>query len=234
MNEMKNRWADINNRVIAASKKVGRNPDTITVLAVSKTHPVELIIDAIQIGISSFGENYAQEIKDKIDYFKNHNLKQPDWHFIGHLQSNKVKYIAEFVDTIHSVDSLNLAEEISKQAKKFNKTINILLQANTSGEDSKSGCQPQELSTLFSQIKALDNINIIGLMTIGTFTDDKILQRKEFRLLHKLFDEINTSFPEANLKHLSMGMTGDFETAIEEGATIVRVGTAIFGNRNYY
>ncbi len=173
-----------------------------------------------------------QELVDKFDYFNFNNLEQPEWHFIGHLQTNKVKYIIPFVHLIHSVDSIKLAEEINKRASSINKVQNILLQINTSGEKSKSGCEPEDAISLTEDILKLRNVNLLGLMTIGTFTDDENQQRKEFSILRNKLNEINNTL-NLNLKELSMGMTSDYTVAIEEGATMVRIGTAFFGYRNY-
>ena len=228
-----NSWNELNNKKKIAAEKDGRNPDDILILAVSKTQPIEAIQIAMEAGIKDFGENYAQEIRDKIQSFNSLDLPQPKWHFIGHLQTNKVKYIAPFAELIHSVDSEKLALEISKQAEKAEKEIDILLQVNTSGEYSKSGCNPTELFELANSVAQIPRINILGLMTIGSFSSNQELVRKEFRLLRSLKDDLQAKMPNLNLKHLSMGMTNDFELAIAEGATIVRIGTAIFGERDY-
>lgn len=211
--------------------KAGRNIP-VKVIAVSKTKPSDMLHNAYLAGIKVFGENYVQELVDKSEYFKDNSLTNIEWHFIGHLQSNKVKYIIPFVDYIHSVDSIKLADEINKRAEQNNKIQKILLQVNTSGEESKSGCEPDEAVYLASAILSLLNIELVGLMTIGTFTDDETQQRKEFSLLRNLRDEINNKL-NINLKELSMGMTNDYPVAIDEGATMVRIGTAYFGERNY-
>lgn len=226
-------WEIINKQAKQAALDINRKLDDVLVLAVSKTNPIESIIDAMSIGISHFGENYAQELRDKQQEIINRQATQPKWHFIGHLQTNKVKYIAPYVEMIHSVDSLKLAQEISKEARKNNRTINILLQVNTSAEESKSGCTPNEIFELAEKVFQLDSINIRGLMTIGSFADDANIALSEFRLLRSLRDKLQTLHPNQHLPHLSMGMTNDFEVAIREGATIVRVGTAIFGSRYY-
>lgn len=226
-------WERINNQAKQAALDINRKLDDVLVLAVSKTNPIESIIDAMSIGISHFGENYAQELRDKQQEIINRHATQPKWHFIGHLQTNKVKYIAPYVEMIHSVDSLKLAQEISKEARKNNRTIDILLQVNTSAEESKSGCTPNEVFELAEKVFQLDSINIRGLMTIGSFADDANIALSEFRLLRSLRDKLQTLHPNQHLPHLSMGMTNDFEVAIREGATIVRVGTAIFGSRYY-
>ena len=226
-------WAEINLKASQAAIASDRSPDDILILAVSKTNPVESIIDAMSVGISHFGENYAQELRDKQQDIVNRKATQPRWHFIGHLQTNKVKYIAPYVEMIHSVDSLKLAVEISKEAQKNNRTIDILLQVNTSAEESKSGCTPDEVYKLAENVFQLDFINVRGLMTIGSFAEDKAIAISEFKLLKSLRDKLQDLHPNQNLSHLSMGMTNDFDLAIKEGATIVRVGTAIFGSRYY-
>jgi hypothetical protein len=229
---LKERLKRIKGNASNAAVKAGRNPEDVKIIAVSKTHDVELIFDAIDAGFNVFGENYVQEIKDKHQAFIDEGKNQPEWHFIGHLQSNKVKYLSTFVNYIHSVDSFKLAEEISSRALQNNRVQNILIQLNTSGEESKSGCEPDEAIDVISKTLALPNIIVNGLMTIGTFTDDESLQREEFSLLRNILDKVNKEL-NLKLKELSMGMTGDYEVAIDEGATMVRIGTAIFGPRSY-
>jgi hypothetical protein len=231
--EIRNNWLEVLNKVRNAAHNNHRDPESIKIVAVSKSHPPEIIELAIKAQINTFGENYAQELKDKYQYLLESGIKVPEWHFIGHLQSNKVKYIAPFVSMIHSVDSIGLAEEISKQAEKNNRRIDILLQVNTSGEYSKFGCQPEKVIELFESIAGIKNLNVLGLMTIGTFSDNENIIRTEFKLLRELRDNINKT-KGVNLSHLSMGMSHDYEIAIEEGATIVRIGTAIFGERIYH
>lgn len=203
----------------------------ITIVAVSKTHPIEAIINGINSGIEHFGENYAQEMKQKFFELNKLNIPSPKWHFIGHLQTNKVRYIAPFVYMIHSVDSVELAKEIQKQAEKNSRQIDVLIQVNTSGEKSKFGCNPNEAISLIEKIKDYENIRICGLMTIGSFSMDEEVIRREFRLLRKIFEQSKDKFPELPMVHLSMGMSHDYLIAIEEGATIIRIGTAIFGER---
>ena len=230
---LKERLKRITGNASDAAIKAGRNPDDVKIIAVSKMHDVELIFDAIDAGFNVFGENYVQEIKDKHQAFIDEKRIQPEWHFIGHLQSNKVKYLSPFINYIHSVDSLKLAEEINNRALQNNRIQNILIQLNTSGEESKSGCEPDEAIEIISNVITFPNILVHGLMTIGTFTDEEFLQRKEFSLLRNMLEKVNNEL-NLNLKELSMGMTGDYEVAIDEGATLVRIGTAIFGPRNYY
>jgi hypothetical protein len=179
-----------------------------------------------------FGENYVTELREKYEQLNAIGVVVPEWHFIGHLQSNKVKYIAEFITMIHSVDSLKLAEEIDKRAQQHGRVIDVLIQINTSGEDSKSGIEPEDATELTEQILNLKNLKLKGLMTIGTFTDDESLQRQEFTLLRNTLNSVNEKLG-TDLNELSMGMTGDYPVAISEGATMVRIGTAIFGERHY-
>ena len=230
---IKENWEEVIENAEAAAGESNRDFDDITVLAVSKTHPVEIVVAGMEAGIPAFGENYAQELKEKHQYFIDNNIREPLWHFIGHLQTNKVKYIAPFVDMIHSVDSVKLAMEISKQAKKSERVIDILLQVNTSGELSKSGCEPDEVFKLAEQVLKIENLNVKGLMTIGSFSPDEEVVRSEFRILSSLRKELAEKYGEETFRHLSMGMTGDYPVAIDEGATFVRVGTAIFGARHY-
>lgn len=230
--EIHERYDIIYERAHSAAEKSGRNINEIKIIAVSKTQHAKIIECAYKSGLRYFGENYVQEFTDKYEIINDHGFKDIEWHFIGHLQSNKVKYIANFVHCIHSVDSLKLASEIDKRALAANRKIDILLQLNTSGEYSKSGCEPQNLTEFAESVLNLNNVNILGLMTIGTFTDDELVQRKEFSLLRNSLNNLNRELS-MDWKELSMGMTGDFETAIEEGATILRIGTAIFGERKY-
>lgn len=231
--ELRQNYDKIKDNIRLTAEKTGRNPDDVSIIAVSKMHDKEIIKAGIEAGIPILGENYVQEMKEKYDYILSLNMKHPRWHFIGHLQTNKIKYIASFVDMIHSVDSVHLAEFIDKEAKKNNRTIDILLQVNTSGEDSKSGCEPEEVFHLADLTRHFANLKIRGLMTIGSFSYDEELVRSEFVMLRNLRDELKQKFPDIDFKELSMGMSGDYMLAVEEGATMVRVGTSIFGLRNY-
>lgn len=228
-----NNWKKVKEKAKEAALQADRNPNDIIILPVSKTHPPEYIKMGMQSGMCRFGENYAQELSDKHDFFNEIDSNQPEWHFIGHLQRNKVKYIAPFIRMIHSCDSLRLAKEINKQAQKVNRTIDILLQFNTSGERSKFGAPPEEAITLAKAIEPLENIAIKGVMTIGSFSMDEMIYRTEFRLLKEIYDNLKKELPKVDWRHISMGMTHDFHIAIEEGATIIRIGTAIFGERKY-
>ncbi len=229
---LKENWKIVTDKAREACEKSGRNFEDIKILAVSKTYPVEMNFNAMEAGMTVFGENYAQEVRDKLTAFDALGKTHPEWHFIGHLQRNKVKYLFPNVYMIHTVDSLRLAEEISKQAEKDDRTVEILLQVNTSGEDSKSGVEPDAIVDLAGEVGEIENLNIGGLMTIGTFSPDERLIRGEFGILRKSLERVNRELS-LSLKHLSMGMTHDFDIAIDEGATMVRVGTAIFGERYY-
>ena len=233
VDEIKANWQAVMENVRNAADKAGRNPDDITVIAVSKTHPSELIVNALKAGIRVFGENYAQELREKHSDIPEVDGIKPEWHFIGHLQRNKVKYLAPFVEYIHTVDSAKLALEISKYAEKNGRVIKCLLQVNTSGEPTKSGCEPDEFFQLLDDVMEIPHIKIEGLMTIGSFSDNEKIVRGEFALLRDLFVKAKEKYPGAGLKHLSMGMSHDYPWAIEEGSTFVRVGTAIFGERHY-
>jgi pyridoxal phosphate enzyme (YggS family) len=203
-------------------------PSTVQLVAVSKTHPVSAIQEVYDLGQRVFGENKVQEVIEKYPLLP----KDIQWHLIGHLQTNKVKYIAEFVDTIQSVDSEKLILEIDKEAAKHNRTIKILLQVKIAEEESKFGLEIEEAKDLFHKYinGNFPNVEITGLMGMATFTDDKVQVKKEFLLLKKLFDELNQL---KKLETLSMGMSDDFPIAIESGANSVRVGSAIFGRRDY-
>lgn len=206
-------------------------PAGCRLIAVSKTQPVERIREAYAGGQRVFGENKAQELTIKYEELP----KDIEWHMIGHLQSNKVKYIAPFVHLIHSVDSLKLLAEIDKQAKKVNRIINCLLQIHIASEDTKFGFSEDEILNVLqsAEFQSMKNINILGLMGMATLTNDQAQIRKEFKSLKYLFDRIkNLQPPSANMKELSMGMSSDYKIAVAEGSTLIRVGTAIFGERN--
>jgi PLP dependent protein len=207
-------------------------PAGCTLIAVSKTKPIEQIAEAYAAGQRVFGENRAQELASKYSVLP----KDIEWHMIGHLQSNKVKYIAAFVHLIHSVDSVRLLEEINRQAAKANRLIDCLLQVHIAGEETKFGFSSEELrdAVASSLLKDLRNVNVKGLMGMATLTEDQNQIRREFRSLKMLFDELQSHALPARvtMQHLSMGMSGDYKIALEEGSTMVRVGTAIFGQRN--
>ena len=227
---MKRKLESIRERIRTAAEKCGRDPAHIRMVAVSKTHPAETVRKAAEIGgITLLGENYIQEARDKIDALSDLDLT---WHFIGHLQSNKAKIAVGLFDLIHSVDSVKLARELSRQAAKIGKTQQILVQVNIGQEESKSGTMVHTALDLVHQMAALDHIRVRGLMTIPPFFDSPERVRPFFSALRQLRDKIAAeNIPGVCMAELSMGMTGDFEAAIEEGATLVRIGTAIFGSR---
>ncbi len=204
--------------------------DKITLVAVSKTKPIEDIQTLYNLGHRDFGENYVQELIEKEAALP----KDIRWHFIGHLQSNKVKYIAPFVHLIHGVDSFNLLKEVNKQAAKNNRVIDCLLQIHIAKEETKFGFDEEELKQL-SGMEELKNIRICGLMGMASFSDDKDLVRGEFGYLKKLHSELNAQFSTFNIQYsiLSMGMSGDYTIAVEEGSNMVRIGSLLFGERNY-
>ncbi len=204
-------------------------PAGCRLIAVSKTQPIEKIQQAYDAGQRVFGENRAQEMASKYEALP-HDI---EWHMIGHLQSNKVKYIAPFVTLIHSIDSLKLLEEVNRQAKRFKRTIPCLLQVHIAEEQSKFGFSPEEALDIAASAdwSALSNVTIHGLMGMATFTDDKEQVRREFRSLKTLFEKLRGT-PNIRMEELSMGMSGDYPLAIEEGSTMIRIGTAIFGDRN--
>ena len=227
---MKQRLASIKERIINAAISSGRNPADIRLVTVSKKMPEEKIIEAIEAGADILGENFIQEARQKAEHLASRNVS---WHFIGHLQSNKAKYAVKIFDLIHTVDSLKLALELNKRAEKINKIQHILIQVNISGELSKSGAEPDKILDLLKKINLLKNLSVQGLMTIPPFYSDPEKARPFFASLRNLKEKINKeALPGIYMKELSMGMTGDFEAAIEEGATLVRIGTAIFGKRD--
>lgn len=218
---------EVQAKISVSAKKVGRNPEEITLVAVSKTKPVELIKEAVKCGMTQLGENRVQEVLEKYEY-----VDGAQWHLIGHLQKNKVKYIVDKAVLIHSVDSVELAREIDKHAKKVGKIQDILIQVNISGEESKSGVEPENAEEICRQVAQLDNVKIKGFMTMAPREADENELHRIFGGLKALMEEIKEkNIENVDLKELSMGMSGDYEIAVMEGATIVRVGTGIFGAR---
>lgn len=218
----------IQDRIAAAAVRVGRNPNSIELVAVSKTKPVSLIVEAIEAGITHIGENRVQEAQSKYPQI-DHPVK---WHLVGHLQRNKVKQALQIFDLIHSVDSPRLLAEIDRRSAESNRTTEILIQANTSAEPSKFGLEPDQTLGFIESAQSYTHIRIKGLMTIGAFLPDPEAVRPMFVLLRQLREKIIAQqFPNVEMNTLSMGMTNDFEVAIEEGANLIRVGTAIFGER---
>lgn len=222
--------AEVRSNIAKACEKVGREPSEVTLLAVSKTKPVEMIREAMAAGQRAFGENYVQEIEEKYAVLGDN----ADWHMIGHLQRNKVKYIIGKVSLIHSVDSLRLAEQIQKEAEKHSVTVRVLLEVNVANEESKWGFTPDETVEAVKAVAAMPNVHVCGLMTSAPITEDAESNRVYFRQLRKLFDDIKAmNIENVDMHVLSMGMTGDYMVAVEEGSTLVRVGTGIFGARDY-
>lgn len=219
---------EVRQKIVQACERAGRNPSEVKLIAVSKTKPVSMIEEAIACGQTVFGENKVQELCDKIPQLPA-NL---EWHLIGHLQRNKVKYIVDKVALIHSVDTVRLAKQISQEAIKAGVTVQILLEVNVAREESKFGFMEKEVEEAVREIAAFPNIQIVGLMTIAPFVADPEENRIYFKKLHQLCVDINKkNIDNIRMSELSMGMTGDYEVAIEEGATMVRVGTGIFGTR---
>jgi len=212
----------VEERIRNACNWANRNREEVTLIAVTKTHPVEIIQEAYDLGIRDFGENRVQELLKKNVFFANYDIR---WHLIGHLQSNKAKYIAPFIHCVHSIDSIETAKELSKRAEQNSRTIDVLLEINVAGEATKEGIAPSECEELLKRISEdAPSLFVRGLMTIAPFEENPEKVRPYFRELRRLRDEFG-------LRDLSMGMTNDFEVAIEEGATMIRVGSALFGER---
>lgn len=227
---LKHNFEAVEEKIQAACKRAGRKREEITLIAVSKTKPVEMLQEAYNLGNRIFGENKVQEIVDKYDALPN----DISWHMIGHLQRNKVKYIIDKVTLIHSVDSLRLAETIEKEAAKKGITADILIEVNAAREDTKFGVLPEKAEELVSDISSLPHIRIKGLMTIAPFVDNPEENRIYFQRLRNLAVDIGENKSDnVTMSVLSMGMTNDYEIAIEEGATMIRVGSGLFGARNY-
>jgi pyridoxal phosphate enzyme (YggS family) len=221
--------ARIRLRVAAACARAGRDLSEVTLIAVSKTFDASAVGDVVRAGVPDIGENYVQELLPKRDGLHEQPVR---WHFIGHLQSNKVKYIAPWIAMIHAVDSPGVAAEIDRQATRSGRRIDVLVEVNTTGEQSKYGLPPGDVPAFLRGLQGLDALRVCGLMTIGPFLPDPEGSRPMFRALRELSREVaGLGLKNVEMRHLSMGMTGDFEVAIEEGATMVRLGTAIFGVR---
>ena len=227
---LQSQYEEVQKRIDAACARCGRDRSEVTLIAVSKTKPVEMLEEIYALGERNFGENKVQELTGKYEVMP----KDVHWHMIGHLQRNKVKYVIDKACMIHSVDSLRLASEISKEAVKHGITADILIEVNVAGEESKFGVSVEETPSLVQEVAKLPGIKVKGLMTIAPYVDDPEENRGVFRNLRKLSVDIGEkNFDNVTMNVLSMGMTGDYEVAIEEGATHVRVGTGIFGERNY-
>lgn len=218
------RIAVLRERIAAAAARAGRRPESVRLLAVSKTKPAEQIREAYEAGQREFGENYVQELTAKAAALS--DLPDVRWHLIGPLQRNKAKPVVPLVSLVHTVDRPELAVELDRRASAAGRAVSVLLEVNVSGELSKAGCAPADAPALAETVRALPHLALAGLMTIPPDTEDRELSRPHFRRLRELRDSLGGELPE-----LSMGMSHDFEIAVEEGATIVRVGTAIFGAR---
>lgn len=220
----------IESDIASACSESGRNREDVKLIAVSKTKPVSALREAYDLGIRDFGENKVQELLDKYEQMPG-DIR---WHMIGHLQRNKVKYIVDKVYMIHSVDSYRLAEEISREAVKKNVNVSVLIEVNVAGEESKFGASVEETVSLVEDIAKLPNLTIRGLMTIAPYVENSEENRLYFAKLRQIYvDIIHKNIDNVCMKELSMGMTGDYETAITEGATYIRIGTGIFGEREY-
>ncbi|MDI6714226.1 MAG: YggS family pyridoxal phosphate-dependent enzyme [Thermodesulfovibrio sp.] len=220
------RISSIFKKITYAALRAGRNPEEIKLIAVSKSQSIDKIIEAADLGLRIFGESRVQEAKDKIEKIKDFNI---EWHMIGHLQTNKVKDAVRLFEVIHSLDSEKLAVSINKEAEKINKIQRVLIQIKLSQEESKYGIEEDEVEKLIEKCKNLNNIKIEGLMTIPPYFDNPNNVRPYFSKLRQIRDFLSNKYP--FIKELSMGMSHDFEVAIEEGATMVRIGTALFGQR---
>ena len=219
---------EVEKKVEEACKRAGRERSEVTLIAVGKTKPVEMLQEIYDTGVRDFGENKVQEMMDKYEVMP----KDIHWHMLGHLQRNKVKYLMGKVALIHSVDSLRLAEQIDQEAEKLGITAKILLEVNVAKEESKFGMMPEEVPEMVEQISLLPHLQIEGLMTIAPFVDDPEKNRPVFQKLYQLSVDIKKkNIDNVNMSVLSMGMTGDYQVAVEEGATMIRVGTGIFGAR---
>ena len=220
---------EVERRIAAAAERSGRKREDILLVAVTKTHPADMMNEAIRLGVTDIGENKPQEVRDKYA-----DVLPVKWHLIGHLQTNKVKYVIDKVCLIHSVDSVKLMDEIECQAEKHDVDMDILIQVNISGEETKSGVSADEVEELLLHAGTLKRVKVKGLMTIAPKTDDSVTNTLHFDNMRQLFIDIQKKkYDNVNMKYLSMGMSGDYETAIECGANIVRVGSAIFGERDY-
>ena len=227
---LKENYANVLKNVHNACERAGRKTDDVTLIAVSKTKPVEMLQEIYDCGCRDFGENKVQEIMDKYEKLPN-DIR---WHMIGHLQTNKVKYIVDKVYMIHSVDSIKLAKEISKEAVKKNVTVKVLLEVNVAKEETKFGLLTEEVPDFYKEVIDLPGLKVCGLMTIAPYVENSEENRQHFVNLRQLMVDIESEKTDnISVGELSMGMTGDYEVAIEEGATYVRVGTGIFGERNY-
>jgi pyridoxal phosphate enzyme (YggS family) len=220
---------DILKKVEISANKCGKSLEDITVIAVTKTVDSDKALQAFQAGLNNLGENRVQEFVSKHENLKNYDI---NWHIIGHLQKNKVKYIIGKVKLIHSLESLSLAEELDKRSKQHGIITDVLVELNIAEEESKFGIQKENLIDFLKSVEGFENIRIVGLMTVAPFTEDKEDVRWVFKEMKRLYDTVaSMSFKNVEMKYLSMGMSNDYDVAIEEGANIIRIGTAIFGSR---
>lgn len=227
---IKENLQEVEERICEACRKSGRDKSEVQLIAVSKTKPVEMLEEALACGILDFGENKPQELKEKYDILP----RDIRWHMIGHLQRNKVKYVVGRAAMIHSVESVRLAEAIDMEAAKKGIVMPVLVEVNVAQEDSKFGISPEECEAFVETLAGFQHISVQGLMTIAPFVENAEENRKYFEKLRKLSVDIKSkNIDNVSMRNLSMGMTGDYQVAIEEGATMVRVGTGIFGKRNY-
>lgn len=231
MTNIEDSYKKLKERIAMACSTANRDPDEIVLIAVSKTKPDTDVLELIKAGQVHFGENRAQPLQDRME-----SITDPVavWHFIGNLQTNKIKYMASRVNWIQSIHKKKALKEVEKRASEFERTINVLIQVNISGEGQKSGCEPEQLEGILKYAQNLKYTKVKGLMGMATFADDPETVRPEFKLLYKLREENrHLEKGSVDLQHLSMGMTNDLEVAIEEGSTMLRIGTALFGERNY-
>ena len=226
LSDMKERIDVVLKKIEDSAKRAGRDPKEITLVAVSKNFPADAVREAFSLGLKNFGENRAQELKDKYEKLKD---IQAIWHFIGRIQTNKIKYFVPIVEYVHSVWREKELVEVNKRAKNLGKIIKIFFEVNVSGEETKAGVKIEDVKKLLDVASKLENVKVIGLMTMAPVAENPEDVRWVFRKLREVRDELRTEYPD--LTELSMGMSGDFEVAIEEGATFVRIGTAIFGKR---
>ena len=227
---LKDALIEVENNILDACERSGRNPEEVTLIAVSKTKPVEMLQEVYNEGIRDFGENYVQELADKIEIMP----KDIRWHMIGHLQRNKVKYLVGKVACIHSVDSLRLAEVINERSIKLGVVTKIMAEVNIAGEESKFGFTRDEVFDFAEKVSTMEGVKLVGLMTSAPYVNNPEENRQYFREMKSLSVDINEkNINNINITELSMGMTNDYQVAVEEGATMVRVGTGIFGERDY-
>ena len=229
MTEIKNNIENVRHRIRLACEKSGRRESEVQIIAVTKTVDASRVVDVVKAGIPIVGENRVQEAAEKFEHVK----ETCSWHLIGHLQTNKVRKALSFADVIQSVDSVKLAQKIQSECEKLERSVDVLIQVNTSRESSKSGVAPEDALAFAHALVEFPALHVKGLMTIGAFTEDETEIRRCFRELRRLRDEIQAAnVKNIEMQHLSMGMTNDFEIAIEEGATMIRLGRVLFGERN--